>query len=75
MSRYHHPNTNELRPGTFGYGFIFRELEGRDAEQHEHYAKNSIACGHATTCAKVTTPVNWPTLFGRPACTCAKGPA
>lgn len=73
MPRYVHPNTNEMRPEQWGYGFIFRDLVGKDAETHAHYARNAIACGHKETCAKVTTPVNWPTLFGRPGCTCGKG--
>lgn len=67
-------NTNEIKPEMFGYGFINRELTGKDAEEHAHYARNARARGHAETCAKITTPVNWPTLFGRPACTC-KGEA
>lgn len=40
------------------------------ARLHTHYASNAQACGHEATCALVTTPVNWPTLMGRPECTC-----
>jgi hypothetical protein len=39
---------------------------------HDHYARNALACGHAETCEKVTAEINWPTLLGRPACTCGR---
>lgn len=46
---------------------------------HEHYARNARARGHAEGCAVVTgdrvwdgVAVNWPTIFGRPSCTCKK---
>lgn len=37
---------------------------------HDHYASNSKAQGHTSACALVTAPINWPTLAGRPACSC-----
>lgn len=45
---------------------------------HDHYASNARTAGHAETCEKIvghwTTKdgigVNWPTLNGRPRCTC-----
>lgn len=43
---------------------------------HEHYARNALARGHSSECELVTANVNWPTMLGRPACTCqpTKGP-
>lgn len=54
----------------------------RLAKLHEHYASNARARGHREDCATVTgaggrvwdgVPVNWPTIFGQPACTCGAG--
>ena len=39
-------------------------------EVHDHYAKNAKAYGHDEKCEKVTAWVNWPTILGRPTCTC-----
>lgn len=41
-----------------------------ESAMHTHYASNALAQGHAETCARVTTPRNWPTMLGRPDCTC-----
>lgn len=43
-------------------------------ELHDHYARNAQARGHAPTCRKVTDERNWPTIMGRPPCTCPAGP-
>lgn len=40
---------------------------------HNHYAANAVVAGHEASCAMVTTFVNWPTMSGRPACTCRVG--
>lgn len=56
-----------------------REVE-RDQATHDHYAKNALATGHEPTCEMVVgawttaqgVAVNWPTLRGRPDCTCGK---
>lgn len=45
-------------------------LDGRDLELHDHYAKNSLAVGHSPLCEKVVAGRNWPTMVGRPDCTC-----
>jgi hypothetical protein len=56
--------------------------EEQHRELHDHYARNALARGHAPGCPVVTgaggrvwtgVPVNWPTIFGRPACTCPRG--
>lgn len=44
--------------------------EQRHQELHDHYASNAIARGHAADCDLVTTPINWPTICGRPICSC-----
>jgi hypothetical protein len=44
----------------------------KEQELHDHYARNAKACGHAATCRKVTDNINWPTISGRPPCTCGK---
>ena len=54
-----------------------REID-RDQATHDHMARNARSRGHAENCDKVaghwTTAqgvgVNWPTMLGRPACTC-----
>lgn len=43
-----------------------------DRELHDHYASNAKATGHAGDCALVTADRNWPTIMGRPACTCGQ---
>lgn len=45
----------------------------RAEELHAHYAANAIATGHAADCAMVTADENWPTIKGRPSCTCRVG--
>lgn len=47
-------------------------LTERERELHTHYASNALAVGHEPDCSKVTTARNWPTMFGRPDCTCPK---
>ena len=40
---------------------------------HNHYAANATVAGHEASCKMVTEYVNWPTMSGRPACTCRVG--
>lgn len=80
-----HTNPQALIPGTWDYGFTHRELSTEvqflggkqmnhtEQELHDHYASNARACGHSEDCLKVTLPVNWPTMFGSPLCTCGRG--
>ena len=50
----------------------------REQKLHDHYASNARARGHKDTCQLVVghwttksgVDVNWPTLNGRPVCTC-----
>lgn len=50
----------------------------QDQALHDHYARNARSQGHADTCQKVVglwttnkgVGVNWPTIMGRPQCTC-----
>jgi hypothetical protein len=44
----------------------------RELALHRHYARNAAACGHRPTCEKVTADRNWPTIMGRPRCTCGQ---
>jgi hypothetical protein len=75
-----HTNPLALREGTADYAFTHRTLgveRGRyrhsEQELHDHYERNALACGHSPECLKVTLPVNWPTMFGHPLCTCGHG--
>lgn len=80
-----HTNPEALVEGTWDYAAVHRTLAtepqrlgGRtlhhtEQELHEHYASNALACGHSDDCLKVTLPVNWPTLWGQPLCTCGRG--
>lgn len=52
---------------------MIAKLSETEQELHEHYARNAKARGHEATCDKVTVFRNWPTLLGRPACTCGHG--
>lgn len=47
-------------------------LTERERELHDWYARNARARGHADDCRLVTEPRNWPTMFGRPRCTCER---
>jgi hypothetical protein len=44
-----------------------------DQACHDHYASNAKARGHTPKCLLVTKAINWPTIAGRPACSCGKG--
>lgn len=54
----------------------------RDWGTSRHWARNARTRGHAETCEMVAgfwttvhgVPVNWPTLYGRPDCTCGREP-
>jgi hypothetical protein len=75
-----HTNPRVLNPNTIDHSAVYRALtadrgkyNASEQELHEHYASNARACGHADDCLKVTLPVNWPTLWGKPLCTCGRG--
>ena len=52
----------------------------RMQETHDHYEKNALVNGHRNDCQLVVgfwktnngVWVNWPTLNGRPKCTCGR---
>lgn len=65
-----HTNSRALVENTWDHRFVHHKLDSRDTVLHEHYARNALALGHSETCIKVTLPVNWPTMFGHPLCSC-----
>jgi hypothetical protein len=42
----------------------------REQMLHDHYASNAKARGHGESCDLVAVDHNWPTILGRPRCTC-----
>lgn len=52
----------------------WRNWTQKEHELHVHYASNALVGGHAADCDKVTTAINWPTILGRPSCTCGRAP-